>query len=702
MTLPDTELQPLLHAARAWADQDPDPVTAAQLRALMVCAGGADAGGTDAGGADAGGAQAGGADAEAARQEAAQQELADSFSGNLQFGTAGLRAAMGPGPNRMNRVVVRRAAAGLAAFLLKRASTDPAAASKGQDSTTTDSTLTRSTVPATPATPPTTATPVTPATTTIHATTDRTPSYTPRAVVGFDARHNSDIFATESAAIFTAAGIETFLLPCALPTPLLAYAVRALDCDGGVMVTASHNHAQDNGYKVYLGGRTVTDAGQGAQIVAPFDELIAAEIAAIGPLASIELADSGWTVVDAGFTTGYQGEVRSLADSKAFPARDLKIVYTPMHGVGGMTAVEVLNGAGFEDISVVAAQALPDPDFPTVAFPNPEEPGALDLALELARESGADIVLANDPDADRAAVAALDPATGSWRMLRGDEVGALLGAHIAARLSTGHSVSNQADDGGTRAGGSGAGDSRAGGSGADDSGAGGWPVTAGVDSNVGADFATPVFANSIVSSRLLARISAAHGLAHTETLTGFKWISRVPGLVYGYEEALGYCIAPKLVRDKDGISAALLIAELAAEEKARGRTIFDTLDDLALEHGLHAGDQLSLRVPDLAQLATMMTALRREPPAQLGGSAVEHLIDLAQGSDALPPTDGLLFLTADGRRVIIRPSGTEPKLKCYLEVIIAVDAAADLPEARRRARSALDSTLADLRGILAP
>lgn len=575
----------LISAARVWARQDPDPVTAAALDEL--------------------------ADQAAEGIPAARQQLEDSFDGTLQFGTAGLRAALGPGPNRMNRVVVRRAAAGFAAFLN---GTVAAAA----------------------------------------------PGTRPRVVVGYDARYNSDVFAAESAAVFTAAGIETFLMPSALPTPLLAYAVRALDCDGGVMVTASHNPPQDNGYKVYLGGRAVEESGRGAQIVTPYDARIAECIEAVGGLETIALAEDGWTVLPESISDEYRAAVVALARPEQFPARELKIVLTPMHGVGGDTAVAVLKAAGFHDVTLVEEQALPDPDFPTVSFPNPEEPGALDLALAAAERLDADIVLANDPDADRAAVAARDPESGAWRMLRGDEVGALLGAHVVARSAAGTgSLGGDADGG------------RAG-----------------------------VFANSIVSSRLLSRIAAAAGAAHEETLTGFKWISRVPGLVYGYEEALGYCVAPELVRDKDGISASLLIAELAAAAKAAGQTIFDTLDELYLLHGLHASDQLSIRVADLGLLDAMMNRLRSDPPEAFGGSAVEQSTDLSEGSEQLPPTDGLLYLTRDQSRVIIRPSGTEPKLKCYLEVIVPVESAAELAEARAAARASLDRILADVREAL--
>ncbi|GAB4099107.1 phospho-sugar mutase [Sinomonas halotolerans] len=574
MSTPDPELNELLARAGAWAEADPDPGTAAQLRETIAHA--------------------------SEGQPAALQELADAFAGTLQFGTAGLRAALGPGPNRMNRAVVRRAAAGLAAFLRQRAADDAGR---------------------------------------------------PRAVVGFDARTGSDAFARDTAAVFTAAGIETFLLPAPLPTPVLAYALRALGCDGGVMVTASHNPPQDNGYKVYLGGRAVDEAGRGAQIVAPVDAEIAALIDAAGPVEGIPLAEEGWTILPGSVADDYRDAVVALARPDLFPARDLRIVLTPLHGVGGETARDVLHEAGFTDVRLVEAQAAPDPAFPTVAFPNPEEPGALDLALEAAREQGADIVIANDPDADRCAVAVPDLATGEWRMLRGDEVGALLGAHIVARVGAGAS-------------------------------------------------AEAVFANSIVSSRLLARIAEAAGFRHQQTLTGFKWISRVPGLVYGYEEALGYCVAPELVKDKDGISAALLVAELAAAAKAEGADLTRRLDELALLHGLHVTDQLSVRVADLGLLGAMMTRLRDTPPESFAGSPIEEAVDLSAGSEGLPPTDGLLWTTRDSTRVIVRPSGTEPKLKCYLEVVRPVDSVLELPDVRLAARQAMDAALEDVREAL--
>jgi len=426
------------------------------------------------------------------------------------------------------------------------------------------------------------------------------------------------------------AGLKAVLLPRPLPTPLLAYAIRALGCVAGVMVTASHNPPQDNGYKVYL--------GDGSQIVPPADAEISARIDAVGPLAGVRRA-GGWTRLGEEVVEAYLSDVGGLVDDGP---RDLTTVYTPLHGVGGETVAVVMERAGFPAPHVATAQAEPDPDFPTVAFPNPEEPGAMDLAMALAAEVGADVVVANDPDADRCAVAV--PDAHGWRMLRGDEVGALLGDHLL------HS--------GTRG----------------------------------------VYANSIVSSTLLGKLAAAHGQPHRETLTGFKWIGRVEGLAYGYEEALGYCVAPGLVRDKDGVSALLLVVDLAARLKAEGRTLTDRLDDLAREHGLHATDQLSVRVTDLSLITAAMERLRSAPPATLGGLKVERVDDLAKGSADLPPTDGLRFRLAEDARVIVRPSGTEPKIKCYLEVVVPVDAdeADGVDAARISAAGRLDAIRGDL------
>ncbi len=319
--------------------------------------------------------------------------------------------------------------------------------------------------------------------------------------------------------------------------------------------------------------------------------------------------------------------------------RELRLVYTPLHGVGDGTVQRALAAAGFDAPVVVPEQAAPDPDFPTVSFPNPEEPGAMDLAIALAQEHQADLVIANDPDADRCAVAV--PTMQGWRMLHGDELGALLADHLLRRGVRG------------------------------------------------------VFATTIVSSTLLSRIAASAGVEYVETLTGFKWIGRVPGLAFGYEEALGYCVAPALVRDKDGVSALLRVAELAAQLKADGRTLLDRLDEIAQVHGVHACDQLSVRVTDLAVIGAVMERLRGEPPTTLGGFAVEGIDDLSHGSGGLPPTDGLRFRLADGGRVVVRPSGTEPKIKCYLEVVVAADESG-VGAARISAAGRLDAIRDDL------
>ena len=389
---------------------------------------------------------------------------------------------------------------------------------------------------------------------------------------------------------------------------MLAYAVRQLGCAAGVMVTASHNPPQDNGYKVYL--------GEGSQIVPPSDAEISACIADVAgrPLGSIPLSDE-WTTLGDDVLDDYVAQVASLV--RQHSPRQARVVYTPLHGVGGETFERVIERAGFPLAIRVDAQFEPDPDFPTVAFPNPEEPGAIDLAIEEAKRSGADLVIANDPDADRCAVAIPIPGSaGDWRMLTGDEVGALLGW---------------------------------------------WMIERGVTSGT--------FARSLVSSSMLDSIAAANGLASTQTLTGFKWIAKVPDLEYGYEEALGYCVDPSSVRDKDGISAALLVIEMTAELKERGRLLTDALDDLSREHGIHATSQVSIRVSDLERITRIMHRLRTSPPAGVAGTSVIAMDDLEQPTDGLPPTDGLRFTLAGGARIIVRPSGTEPKIKCYLEVI---------------------------------
>ncbi|MFD8317885.1 phospho-sugar mutase [Kitasatospora purpeofusca] len=455
-------------------------------------------------------------------------------------------------------------------------------------------------------------------------------------VIGYDARHKSYDFARDTAAVVVGAGLRALLFPRPLPTPVLAFAVRHLGAAAGVTVTASHNPPQDNGYKVYL--------GDGSQIVPPADAGIAAEIDAIGSLTEVPLAADGWETVDESVVEAYLDRAASIVDPHS--ARELDIVYTPMHGVGRDTFLAAMERAGFPAPTVVAEQAEPDPDFPTVAFPNPEEPGAMDLAFRTAAAAGPDIVIANDPDADRCAVAVPADGGDGWRMLRGDEVGALLGAALVSKRAAG------------------------------------------------------TFATTIVSSTLLGRIAEAAGLGYAETLTGFKWISRAGGLRYGYEEALGYCVDPEGVRDKDGITAALLVAELAATLKRSGRTLTDLLDDLALEHGLHATDQLSVRVEDLSVIADAMRTLRERPPTTLAGLTVARADDLAAGSAELPPTDGLRYYLAGdavrSARIVVRPSGTEPKLKCYLEVVLPVASAADLADTRARAAELLATVKRDL------
>ncbi|MCX5266859.1 phospho-sugar mutase [Streptomyces sp. NBC_00199] len=533
----------LLARAQAWLAEDPDPETRAELAKLL----------------DAGDAA----------------ELADRFGGTLQFGTAGLRGELGAGPMRMNRSVVIRAAAGLAAYLAK------------------------------------------------HGRAGGT------VVIGYDARHKSADFARDTAAVMTGAGFRAAVLPRPLPTPVLAFAIRRLGAVAGVEVTASHNPPRDNGYKVYL--------GDGSQIVPPADAGIAAEIDAIVSLDDVPRPEAGWETLDDAVLDAYLARTDAVL-AQGSP-RTARTVYTAMHGVGKDVLLAAFARAGFPEPVLVAEQAEPDPDFPTVAFPNPEEPGAMDLAFAAARAAAPDLIIANDPDADRCAVAV--PHDGDWRMLRGDEVGSLLGAHLVRRGARG------------------------------------------------------TFAESIVSSSLLGRIAEKAGLPYEETLTGFKWIARVDGLRYGYEEALGYCVDPEGVRDKDGITAALLVTELASELKEQGRTLVDLLDDLAVEHGLHATDQLSVRVQDLSVIARAMDRLRAAPPASLAGLAVTAAEDLTRGTDRLPPTDGLRY-TLDGARIVVRPSGTEPKLKCYLEVVVPVAAHADLPAARSRATALLADLKRDL------
>jgi phosphomannomutase len=517
---------------------------------------------------------------------AGRDELRDRFAGTLQFGTAGLRGPLRAGPNGMNRAVVRAAAAGLVAWLAGR---------------------------------------------------DDGP-----VVIGYDARHGSADFVDETARVVTGAGREALILPRPLPTPVLAYAVRHLGAAAGVMVTASHNPPQDNGYKVYLGPALGGEAGNGAQIIPPVDGEIEAAIRAVGPLSEVPLGPGGRRLGD-DVVASYVRTAAALVDPSA--PRDVAVAYTPLHGVGAEIALAAFVAAGFRPPSVVAAQARPDPDFPTVAFPNPEEPGAIDLVAALAREIGADIAIANDPDADRCAVAVPvinGVPEGDWRMLRGDDVGVLLADHVMRHGRTGR------------------------------------------------------YATTIVSSALLGAMCRKRGHPYAETLTGFKWIVRAGDddtpLAYGYEEALGYCVAPGHVRDKDGITAALTIAELVAELKAESRTLSDRLDEIAAEFGVYATDQLSVRVDDLDRIGTLMRQIRLDPPKRLLDAEVTEITDL------LPDND-VLILRTETARVVVRPSGTEPKLKAYLQFVEPVGDG-DVPAARSRAADALSSLQAEVSAAL--
>ncbi|HEY0374008.1 MAG TPA: phospho-sugar mutase [Amnibacterium sp.] len=529
-------------AAEAWLAIDPDPDTVAELRGLLEA-------GDDEG-------------------------LADRFGARLEFGTAGLRGALGAGPDRMNRVVVLRTSAGLARFLATR--------------------------------------------------TDR-----PSVVVGHDARHKSDVFARDAAEALAAAGVAVTLLPRALPTPVLAFAVRDLGASAGVMITASHNPAPDNGYKLYLGG-----ADAGSQLVSPDDGRVLEQIDAVTAEGGLPPRSAAVTVAGDDLVGRY---VTATARLAAGVRGDLPWVYTPMHGVGLATVRQVLAAAGLPDPVVVPSQADPDPDFPTAPFPNPEEPGTLDAAFAAARESGAALVLANDPDADRLAVAIPD-GDGGWRRLSGNETGLLLGWTIA---STTHLA------GGT-------------------------------------------LATSIVSTPGLERIADRFGFLFSRTLTGFKWISRAPALLFGFEEALGYLVDPDTVHDKDGVSALVVVLREAVRLAAEGRTLEDRLAEIEDEIGRFDSDQISLRVADPAEIDRIMAGLRDAPPKDVGGLAVLSVDDLRSGADGLPPSDVLRFALAGGARLVVRPSGTEPKLKAYLDVWS--DAAT--PEERR---AETDATLASLR-----
>jgi phosphomannomutase len=506
-------------------------------------------------------------------------ELADRFAGRLAFGTAGLRGPLRAGPNGMNLAVVRAAAAGLANWLDAKGAEGP-------------------------------------------------------VVIGYDARHGSREFAAETARVVTGSGRRALVMPGPLPTPVTAFAVTRLDGAAAVQVTASHNPPQDNGYKVYLGRELGGELGAGAQIVPPADTEIEAAIEALGPLSEIPLGDEG-EVLDESVLEQYLAAVASVVDPDD-PKR-LASVATPMHGVGGRTLVKAMERAGFAAPILVPEQADPDADFPTVAFPNPEEPGAIDLLKALAVEEGADVALALDPDADRCSVA-VPAGDGTWRQLTGNEVGVLLADHWMRKGRKG------------------------------------------------------TYATTIVSTTQLKAMCDKRGLEYEETLTGFKWLARAGAdLAFAFEEALGYCVAPEFLRDKDGISASLVVAEIAAGQAARFATLQDRLDELAEEFGVYETGQLAIRVDDLSEIDACMKRLRAHRPSSLLDEPVREY------RDRLPDADVVTITTANAR-VVCRPSGTEPKLKAYLEV--REDVGGDLVAARERSRACVEALRAEVAAIL--
>jgi phosphomannomutase len=528
----------------------------------------------------------------------AASELKDRFTGRLEFGTAGLRGAVAAGPNRMNRAVVRGTTAALADWLLY---VDQAAADSG-------------------------------------------------VVIGCDARHRSDEFALEAARVLAGAGITVHLLPPRLPTPVLAFAIRHLSAAAGIMITASHNPPADNGYKLYL--------RDGAQIVPPADLEIEAATRDIGLLSKIPVAPADDRLIIRHGDEVAASYIDAICAASAAPkgAAWLRYIYTPLHGVAGRIALRAFEQAGFPAPDVVEAQFDPDPDFRTVAFPNPEEPGALDLALAQARRSGAELVIANDPDGDRLAVAVPDEeAPGGWRMLTGDQVGALLGAYLLERDATRQDSAAQE---------------------------------------------RPLVATTIVSATMLASIAAAAGAKYAEALTGFKWIVRAADLqpevrfIYGYEEALGYTVG-RTVRDKDGIGAALSLLSLAAKARSGGESLVEAYDALEIAHGVHLTEQITVPTTEPVHV---MSRLRVAAPAELAGQPITATSDLTGGTDQLPSADVLRYWLR-GARVVIRPSGTEPKIKAYLEVVEPV-IAGRLTEARRAARARMDPLAQAVRDLL--
>jgi phosphomannomutase len=518
-----TDLQNLIEQARDWINQDPDMETISELESLI--------------------------------EASDEQGLSERFGQRIGFGTAGLRGLLGAGPNRMNRVLVCQAAAGISKFL-KENFDDPS------------------------------------------------------VVIGFDARKNSDVFAKDSAEIFSGFGIRAYLFEELAATPMVAYAVKSLGASAGVMVTASHNPPGDNGYKVY--------DHTGSQIVSPMDFEISKNIEQFAQSESISTLarENSYLPVPLSVQKGYLQSVSGLLNKHA-DRKSLKVVYSAMHGVGAKFIDEIFSLSGLEKLVHVQSQQQPDGSFPTVTFPNPEEPGAMDQSLDTAKQSGADLVLVNDPDADRLAVA-FRQSDGSYRQLTGDQLGLLLGEEMASRASR-----------------------------------------EGLTGNL---------ACSIVSSSALGKVAEHYGFGFQQTLTGFKWVSRVPNLIFGYEEALGYCVDCNQVRDKDGLSAALIVTDIASQLANQGYTLGDQLDRLMQRYGYYSTGQISIRVTDLNVISNLMSRLRTAPPARIAGVSA-NFEDMQLGTKLLPGTDALRFTLTDGRTVIIRPSGTEPKLKCYLQAV---------------------------------
>ena len=513
-----------------------------------------------------------------------EEELRRRFEHPLTFGTAGLRGPVMAGPAGMNRLSVRRATQGVVAWLREGGAEGSGA-----------------------------------------------------IVVGRDARRGSEAFNDEVVAVLLGAGWPVLEMPGPLPTPLVAYAVQALHAAAGIMITASHNPPLDNGYKLYGPG--------GAQIVAPDDEIIQRYARQATAPALGERSNAIHSFVPPELWAQYRDHM--VQRFRVPGGSDLRISYTPLHGVGGASMMELFECSGYRRVAAVVEQFVPDGAFPTLAFPNPEEPGALDLALANARQNGSTLVLANDPDADRlgAAVAEDD----GWRVLRGDEIGWLLASHLLDSMTA-------PDD---------------------------------------------VVATTIVSSTMLAKMAASRGVRCATTLTGFKWLSRAAGeatLRFSYEEALGFAVDPA-VADKDGMSAALALCQLAHGLSQRGQTLLDRLDDLERQFGIHAGDQLALRADGregLATIARVMEQLRVAPPRALGGVGVSEVIDLARGWRGLTPSDGVVLVLGDEGRVVVRPSGTEAKLKSYVEVTRSPGVDVDLREGRARAQRQLRAIRDDL------